>query len=171
MKTKLCADHIEELASYVAESDSLSKEAAGHLRECVDCRQKVAELKQVAAKCRDEALCIPEPRTRLHRAALERAMASEGGQSRLPWWRLVLAGGAVVIAIAISVNRKSPEVIGAASPLNPSKEVPAEEAAKAPTMLALRHDLQGGREQTLALSPAGNGISHYRVRDVERELR
>jgi hypothetical protein len=176
MKTKSCADYIEEFASYVAESGSLGENAAGHLRRCARCQQKVAELKGVAANYREDSLRIPEPRRRLRRAELQRLLAGEGRQSRSTWWRPVLAGGvAIVVAIAISVTWKSPEPNDLALQVKSLPAAPLKESAIAPTMLALHHDLQGGREQILALGPAltptRNGMNHYRVRDVERELR
>ncbi|MGZ8940305.1 MAG: hypothetical protein ACXW32_13950, partial [Limisphaerales bacterium] len=78
MEMKSCADHIAEFASYVAESDSLSEEAAAHLRECAGCRWRVAELQKVAAVFREEVLLSPQPGRRLRRAELERSMAGEG---------------------------------------------------------------------------------------------
>ena len=171
MKTKSCDDHFKAFASYVLECDSLNEEAAAHLQRCTDCHEKVAELKRVTTNCREAALRISEPRRRLRRAELERSLAGEGRQSRSTWWRPVLFYGAVaVVAIAISVTWKSPEPIDGAHQENPLPETSLKEQAATPTMLALRNGLQGGREQILALSTTRNGINHYRVRDVKREL-
>ena len=171
MKTKSCADYFEAFTSYVLECESLSEEAAAHLQRCADCHEKVAELKRVATDCREAALRIPEPRRRLRRAELERSLVGEGRQSHSTWWRPALFGGAVaVLAIAISVTWKSPEPTDRLHQAKPLPETPLKEQAVTPTMLALRNDLQGGREQILALSTTRNRINHYRVRDVEREL-
>jgi hypothetical protein len=69
------------------------------------------------------------------------------------------------------VTWKSPEPIDRADQAKPLPETSLKEQAVTPTMLALRNDLQGGREQILAVRTTRNGINHYRVRDVERELK
>ena len=172
MNTKTCADHVEEFANYVAECDALSEEAEVHLQNCACCQQKVAELQKVAALCQEQAQRLPEPGRRLHWRALERSLAGEWGESRFTLWRPLLAGGlAIAVALALSVMWKPSETLDPSTPANALLESSVKEQAVEPTMLVLHNALQGDREQILVFNPKRNAISHYRVRDVERELK
>ena len=50
------------------------------------------------------------------------------------------------------------------------RETKAGEEALEPTLLALRHEVEGGRDPVL-VGTTGAGIRHYRVKDAESELR
>jgi hypothetical protein len=176
MKTKSCDCYVEDLADYATDSISLSAEAAAHLRQCAVCQEKVAELKAVVATQMEAAANLPEPKRRISRGPLERALDDSVEPQRPPTIRLrpILVGavGLIAAAAVIFVFREPRELvrngtIPTADP--PAPQVGTEPAA--PTMLALRNEVERGREQILARIPISGGMQHYRVRDVESELK
>ena len=171
MKTKLCDSYIEDIAAHVSGFASLSAEAAVHLRECAACRKKVAELKAIAAIQMDVAASLPEPKRRLNRHDLESALENsvEPTRSFAIWWRPILASAValVVTAVVIFVAREPREVVRA----DPTPRTSSPATSAEPTMLALRNEVEHGREQLLARVPLSGGMQHYRVKDVEIELR
>ena len=175
MKTNLCESQHGELAAYAAGSASLSVEAAAHLRTCAACQEKVAELRAVAVVHMEAAANFPEPKRRLNRRQLERAL-DNSGEARRPFaigWRPILVSAITLIVIAAAVFlSKRPWESGGTEPrleANRSATIRAENAE--PTMLALRSEAQRGHDDILAGMPLSGGMQHYRVKDVASELR
>ena len=78
---------------------------------------------------------------------------------------------AVLILAAVAVLREQDSVPPEASVLvSRTEENSAETTVSAPTILALRQELENGREM-LASAPISGAMKHYRVRDVQMELR
>ena len=165
----------DDIAAFAADAAPLSRDAAPHLQNCANCREKVAELQALAAFHRDAAANLPEPNRRLGRRQLERALANgsaRGGDFKVSW-RPALAGVLVIaLMIGIAVTHRTPQEEAEAShrPLHERRETKATEETFEPTMLALRRDVEGGREQML-VGTSGDRFRHYRLKDVETELR
>jgi hypothetical protein len=175
MKTK-CESFAEDIAVNASDASALAGETAAHLRECESCREKLAELKSVATLQRQVETELPEPRLRLTKRQLERALSNDTGVWSGPrmQWQPVFAGALALVLIAmVMVMRRDPEqrVDTQNQTQQPQPELKAAEEVFEPTMLALRHELQGGREEILASAPTGGRMRHYRVKDVESELR
>jgi hypothetical protein len=174
MKTKLCDRFLEEVAAHASDSAPLSRELSAHAESCPGCREKIAELKAIAAMQREAAANLPEPNLRLSRRRLERALQAEAGQhgQLAMWLRPAFIGLAAIILLAtLLVIRRPPQIHVERQPQGQEQQAPrVEEQPLEPTMLALRHEVQDGREQILAAVPTGRAIRHYRVRDVEMEL-
>jgi anti-sigma factor RsiW len=175
MKTNLCESQFGELAAYAAGSASLSAETAAHLRTCALCQKKVAELKAVAAVHMDAAANFPEPNRRLNRRQLERAL-DDSGEPRRPFairWRPILASVITLIVVAaVLFSSREPRKLPALEPIA-TRELPETVTSAGPvepTILALRNEVQKGREQILAGMPISSGMQHYRLKDVESEL-
>jgi hypothetical protein len=172
---KNCEGFVEDIAAFASDTAGLSTEAAAHVRNCAACRNKIAELKAVVAMHRDAAANMAEPKRRLGRPQLECALAN-GGWRRRDFeirWRPVLAGAvAVGLIVGAAVTHRTPrEGVDASHPSkHAQREMSVREEAFEPTLLALRHEVEGGREQMLA-GTTGAGIRHYRVKDVGSELR
>jgi predicted anti-sigma-YlaC factor YlaD len=172
MKKKNCQEFVEDIAAFASEAE-LSPEAATHLRNCARCREKIAELKAVAALHREAAANLAEPKRRLSRSKLEFALAN-GSRRRRELeirWRPVLAG-AVALALIVGgalTHRKPQERVDASyQSKHEQRETKVGEESVEPTMLILRHEVEG--ERMLAGTTAA-ATRHYRVKDVERELR
>jgi hypothetical protein len=166
MKRNDCDAFAEEFGAYIGSGVRLGGGAAAHLRECARCQEKVA-----VAKLQEEvAAQMPEPKRRLHRRQLERLLAKKRGG--IGWMRPALIGfAAVLILAAVAVLREQDSVPPEASVLvSRTEENSAETTVSAPTILALRQELENGREM-LASAPISGAMKHYRVRDVQMELR
>ena len=172
---KNCERFVEDIAACASDSSALSTKAAAHVQNCATCRRKIAELKAVAAMHWEGAANLVEPKRRLSRPQLERALAS-GGQRRRDFeirWRPVLAAAvalALIVAGAVT-HRKHLERADARHQSEPGRrETKVGEQTFEPTILTLRHEVEGGREQMFA-GTTGAGLRHYRVKDAENELR
>ena len=173
MKRKECDTFAEEIGAYIGSGVRLGADAAAHVRECAKCREKVAELEAVAAIQEDVVARIPEPKRRLHRRQLERLL--EEKREGIGWMRPAVIGfAAAMMLAAVVVLRELPEKDSVPSDasvaVSRTEQKAPEEAAVAPTVLALRQELEKGREM-LASAPSSGAMRHYRVRDVEMELR
>lgn len=172
---KNCERFAEDIAACGLDTSGLGTEAAAHIQNCATCREKIAELKAVAAMQWEGAATLVEPKRRLSRHRLERALM-RGDQRRKDYeigWRPVLAGAvalALIVAGAVT-HRIHLERADARHPSEPRQgETKVGEQAFEPTILTLRHELEGGREQMFA-GTTGAGLRHYRVKDAENELR
>ena len=172
---KNCERFAKDISGFALDTSGLSTKAAAHIQKCATCREKIAELKAVAAMHREGAANLVEPKRRLSRPQLERALAS-GGQRRRGFeirWRPVLAGAVALALIVAGVvtHRTHLERADAMHQSEPrQRETKVGDQAFEPTILALRHEVEGGREQMFAGS-TGAGLRHYRVKDAENELR
>jgi predicted anti-sigma-YlaC factor YlaD len=172
MKSNRCEAYFGEIAAYLAGERELSGGAAVHLRECAECRVKVAELKTVAALHAEGAARIPEPKRRLNRQRLMRSLEKE--EERGPsfgWARPVLAALAVMM-VATSVvlwNKRNEPVIETRAAISEGRSSSAP-FVPVQTILALHQELRDGRELLPIDGQSGKGIKHYRLRDVQREL-
>jgi hypothetical protein len=172
---KNCDRFVEDIAAFASDSAELSPAAAAHVQHCVSCREKIAEFKAVAAMHREVASNIAEPKRRLDRRQLEESLAI-GRQARRDFeirWRPILAGAA---ALALFVGgaliyRTPPERLDARQQSTPGQpERKLREEAFEQSLLALRHDVEGGRERMLSKN-SGAALRHYRLKDAESELR
>ena len=170
MKRNDCDAFAEEIGAYIGSGVRLGADAATHVRECVRCRARMAEVEAVAAVQEEIAARMPEPKRRLHRRQLERLLEEQRGG--IGWMRPALIGfAAVMILAAVAVLREQDSVPPEASVvLGRTEENSAETPAPAPTILALRQELENGRE-IMASAPSSGAMKHYRVRDVPMELR
>jgi len=170
-----CERFVEDIAAFSSDAARLSPNAAAHLQNCASCREKVAEFQALAAIHRDAAAHLPEPNRRLGRRQLERALTTggaRGGDFELSW-RPVLAGVlalAFIIGIAVTYRTPPEEVAATHQPIHERRDAKATEETFEPTMLALRHRVEGGREQML-VGTTGDRIRPYRLKDVETELK
>jgi len=170
-----CESLIEEIVAFAADARGLSTEAAEHVGNCTRCREKVAELKAIAALHREAAAQLAEPKRRLGRAKLEAAM-TKGGSSQSHFeipWRPMLAGALAlgVMVGVIVIHRMPRESLDASFQVKPQpQERQVRPVALEPTLLALHREVEGGRERMLA-GNTGAGIRHYRVKDAAGELR
>jgi predicted anti-sigma-YlaC factor YlaD len=170
-----CEQFVEDISAFASDTAGLSAEAAAHIQNCARCREKLGELQAVAAMHREAAGNLAEPKRHLDRRQLERALTSAGSRRRNfeIRWRPVL-GGAVALALIIGgvVTSRTPRGSVEAGHRFPheQRETKVGEESFEPTMLALHHEVEGGREHMLA-GTTGDGIRHYRVKDVETELR
>lgn len=170
---KNCKRFVEDIAVFASDTSGLSTEAAAHVHNCGTCREKIAQLTAVAAMHREGAANLVEPKRRLSRPQLERVLASGGRRMRdfEIRWRTVLAG---VVALALIIGGVVTHRPHLERPSHQSKhdqgEKNVEQEAFEPTMLALHQEVESGRELMLS-ETVGPGIRHYRVRDVESELR
>ncbi len=170
---KNCERFVEQIAAFASDTSGLSAEAVAHVQSCETCREKIAELKAVAALHREVAANMAEPKRRLGRPQLERALASGGWRSRAfeIRWRPVLAGTvALVLIVGGAVTHRTRSEGPSHHSNHEQRETNVGKEPFEPTMLALRREVEGGREQVLA-GTTGPGIRHYRVKDVESELR
>jgi len=172
---KNCERFVEDIAAFASDASGLSTEAATHVKNCAMCREKIAELKAVAAMHWEGAASLAEPKRRLSRSQLEHELAS-GGQRRRDFeirWQPLLAGAvAVVLIVAGAVTHRThlerPDARHQSKPKQ--RETKVGEQALGPTILALRHEVEHGHEQMFT-GTAGAGLRHYRVKDAENELR
>jgi hypothetical protein len=176
MKTHLCDRFNEDLAAYAVNASSLTIEAASHVRQCAACQKKVAELKAVAAIHSAAASDLPEPKRSLCRGQVESALAHERGQGRTFVTGLrpifACAVGLVMVAAVFIVSRKRQEPIATQPAIAHGRIAMRAEAEHfEPTMAALRREVHGGGEQLLTAVPISGGMRHYRVKDVQSELR
>jgi hypothetical protein len=168
-----CERFLEELATSASAAAELSNEAAAHVRNCARCRAKIPELKAVAYVHRAAAAKLAEPKRRLGRPQLEGALANTHWATRdfgVPW-RAVLAGAAVVVLIisgAFAHRIFQRRVDRAAQAEREQGRRQAVQEAFEPTMLALHHEVEGGRELLLA-GTAGVGMRPYRLKDAASE--
>jgi hypothetical protein len=173
MKSKQCEAHIGEIAAYLAGETALSEDATVHLKECAECRAKVAELRAVVTIHGDGAARIAEPRRRLSRKMLVRSLGAEEQRGMgFNWLRPVLAASAVVVVVAASLMLRDKPIESMEAPVVAGREAESasEGAAPAQTILALHQEVRDGRELLLVSGRGGSGLKHYRVRDVESEL-
>jgi hypothetical protein len=198
MKTNPCDNYLKELAAAAItfrntetnraatvrerppgtaeNSPSLSPEAAAHLQQCEVCQTKLRDLQNVAAMHTHAAANLPEPQLRLRRRQLERAL--KNGQPprtsfAIPLRPAIAAAIAVITIVTFiftSRTRHEPPATQVIVENNPGTNEDREETLQ-PTLHALRHEVQHGREQILAAAPSGVALRHYRVKDVENELR
>jgi hypothetical protein len=173
---KNCERFAGDISAFALDISELSPEAAAHIQNCAACREKIAELKAMAAMHWEGAANLVEPKGHLSRAQLERALAS-GGQRRREFeiaWRPVLVGGAVALALMVAgvvTHRTHLERADARHQSEPKqRETKVGEQAFEPAILALRHEVEGGGEQMFA-GTTGGGLRHYRVKDAANELR
>lgn len=170
MKRNDCDAFAEEIGACIGSGVRLGADAAAHLRECVKCRARMAEVEAVAAVQEEIAARMPEPKRRLHRRRLERLLEEQ--RRGIGWLRPALIGFvAVMILAAVAVLREQDGMPPEASvAVSRGEENSAETPVPAPTILALRQELENGRE-VLASAPSSGAMKHYRVRDVQMELR
>ena len=172
---KNCESFVADIAAFASNSAELSPGAAEHVQHCGSCRQRIAEFKAVAALQREIAVSIVEPSRRLSWRQLEESLAG-GGRARRDFeirWRPVLAGAA---ALALFVGgalifRTPPERLDVSQ--QSTQEQPERKLRKEASehsLLALRHDVESGRERMLAKN-SGAAMRPYRLKDVESELR
>ena len=176
MKTKSCERFIEEIAADAAGATPLRAEAAAHVGTCPTCQQKVAELRAVAAIQHAAAARLPAPGRPLSRRQLERALDNGAEQLRSfgTGTQPIFAGAMAIFALAavLIISRKPQRPIETDLIAHHERiETRVEAEAFEPTMLALRNQIQGGGEQMLGTARTAAGLRHYRVRDVESELR
>ena len=172
MKTKRCNDYFNDIVAHVADSSVLGPQAAAHLADCARCQDKVAGLKRIAAIHQLTAHDLPEPKHRLTRRQLERSFERAPAASLTFRLRpVVFSLLALIIAAAIYLFQKPLDSNESPSASYQKPGSQSETKSFAPTILALRHQVLDGREQTLASSHSGSGIRHYRLGDVEIELR
>ena len=170
-----CESLVEEIAAFASDAAELSTQAAEHVRNCPRCREKISELKTIAAWHRETAANLAEPKRRLGRAQLEDALA-KGRSIRRNLeirWRPMLAGALALAAIvgAVVIHRIPRERMDASPQVKKEpRGMQVREPALEPTLLALHHEVADGRERRLA-GTTGAGIRHYRVRDAASELR
>lgn len=172
---KNCERFVEDIAAFASNTSGLSTKAAAHVQNCTTCREKLAELKAVAAMHWEVVANLVEPKRRLSRHQLERALAS-GGQRRRDFeirWRPVLAGAvalALIVAAAVTYRIHLERADARYQSEPGQRETKVGEQTFEPTILTLRHEVEGGREQMFA-GTTGPGLRHYRVKDAENELR
>ena len=172
---KNCKGFVEEIAAFASDAAGLGTEATAHAQNCARCREKIEELKAVAAMHREAAASMAEPKHRLGRAQLECALAKGGWRRRDSeiQWRPVLAW-TMALAFIIGVAVAHRTYRERADEIPPSRHEPGEakagEETLGPTMLALRHEVEVGRDPIFA-GTSGAGMRHYRVKDVASELR
>ena len=170
-----CERFVEDIAAFSSDAARLSPDAAAHLQNCASCREKVAEFQALAAIHRDAAAHLPEPNRRLGRRQLERALINDGtrgGEVKVSW-RPVLGGVlvlALIIGIAVTYRTPPEEAAATHQPMHERRDAKATGETFEPTMLALRHGMEGGREQML-VGTTGDRIRPYRLKDVETELK
>jgi hypothetical protein len=171
-----CHSFIEDIAAAAGGSAPLSAAAKAHLGECEQCQRKLAELKVVAVIYREAAAKLPQPELRLKTRRLVSALG-KGTEPRRTFpiaLRPVFTCAVAFIAIGtvLFVFRKPYETVDP-EPIvrNERPERKVESGGLEPTLLAFRNELQSGREQVFASAPAGVALRHYRVKDVESELR
>ena len=178
MKTNLCRCYVEEIAANAADAGPLSAEARQHLRGCADCQAKANELRAIAAIHMEAAANLPEPKHRPGRPStfwLERAMenAAEPRRAFAIPFRPIVAGLIVLLLVAaVLFSSREPRKLPALEPIA-TRELPETVTSAGPvepTILALRNEVQKGREQILAGMPISSGMQHYRLKDVESEL-
>jgi hypothetical protein len=172
---KNCERFVEDIAAFASGTSGFSTEATTHVQNCAMCREKIAELKAVAAMHWEGAANLAEPKRRLSRSQLELELA-RGGQSSRDFeirWQPVLAG-AVAIALIVAgavTHRTHLERTDSRHQSKPKQaETKVGEQAFGPTILALRHEVEYGHEQMFT-GTTGAGLRHYRVKDAENELR
>lgn len=179
MKTNLCSRYIEEIAANAADAGALSAEAREHLRGCAACRAKADELRAVAAIHMEAAANLPEPKRRPVQPItyrLERVMMEDAAEPRrtfaIPLRPIVAGLIALLLLAAVLFSSRGPRKLPVVEPIA-TRELPETVASTGPvepTILALRNEVQKGREQILASMPISSGMQHYRLKDVESEL-
>lgn len=175
MKTD-CERIVQDIDALVSDTEELSPESAAHVQHCAVCQKRIAELNAIVAIQREAAANLAAPSRRLSRKELEGALA-DGGIGRSGFeirWRPVLAGAiALVLMIGVTVIHRTPREgpgIAEQSKHGQSTRSLANEGI-ASTLLALQYEVEDGREIMLATVSNGGGTRHYRMKDVESELR
>lgn len=169
-----CKELALDIMAVAAEHAELSNELAEHLGSCRVCREKMESLRAIAAIHRDTAASLPEPKRRLGRQQLESVLAeSEGSRQPAPVrWRPILAGALALVLIlggAATLQTMRERARAHHEPIEPPHQMRRAQSVVEPTLLALRQDVEAGRDQVHGLT-TGARIYHYRIKDVEREM-
>lgn len=175
MKTDLCSRYIGEITANAVDAGPLSAEGRQHLRGCIDCQAKANELGTVAAIHMEAAANLPEPKRRPGTRWLKRAMENAAEPQRafaIPLRPIVAGLIALLLLAAVLISSRESRKLPTAKPTatRESPETVTSAGPIEPTILALRNEVQKGREQILASMPISSGMQHYRLKDVESEL-